>query len=87
MVIESLGLPMFEDIETLAEETRLTEKLVFFITKEDAKGRYKKFYIPKKDGTSREINSPCMSLKVIQRWVLENILYKVRGIMNSIEVS
>lgn len=48
MVIESLGLPMFEDIETLAEETRLTEKLVFFITKEDAKGRYKKFYIPKK---------------------------------------
>ena len=78
MVIESLGLPMFEDIETLAEETRLTEKLVFFITKEDAKGRYKKFYISKKDGTSREINSPCMSLKVIQRWVLENILYKVR---------
>ena len=33
MVIESLVLPMFEDIETLAEETRLTEKLVFFITK------------------------------------------------------
>ena len=29
MVIESLGLPMFEDIETLAEETRLTEKLLF----------------------------------------------------------
>lgn len=48
MVIESLGLPMFEDIETLAEETRLTEKLVFFITKEDAKGRYKKFYNPEK---------------------------------------
>ena len=69
---------MFEDIETLAEEIRLTEKLVFFLTEEDAKGRYKKFYIPKKDGTSREINAPCMSLKVIQRWVLENILYKVR---------
>ena len=78
MVIESLGLPMFDDIETLAEETRLTEKLVFFLTEEEAKGRYKKFYIPKKDGTSREINAPCMSLKVIQRWVLENILYKVR---------
>lgn len=48
MVIESLGLPMFEDIETLAEETRLTEKLVFFITKEDAKGRYKNFISRKK---------------------------------------
>ena len=45
MVIESLGLPMFEDVETLAEEIRLTEKLVFFLTEEDAKGRYKKFYI------------------------------------------
>ena len=78
MVIESLGLPMFENIETLAEEIRLTEKLVYFLTKEDAEGRYVKFCVPKKDGTSREINAPCMALKVIQRWVLENILYKVR---------
>ena len=37
MEIESLGLPMFDDIETLAEETRLTEKLVFFLTEEEAR--------------------------------------------------
>lgn len=78
MVIESLGLPMFDDIETLAKETRLTEKLVYFLTSETAEGRYHKFSIPKKDGTLREINEPCKSLKVLQRWVLENILYKVR---------
>ena len=78
MVIESLGLPMFDDIETLAKETRLTEKLVYFLTSETAEGRYHKFCIPKKDGTLREINEPCKSLKVLQRWVLENILYKVR---------
>lgn len=53
MVIESLGLPMFEDIETLAEETRLTEKLVFFITKEDAKGRYKNFISRKRRSVKR----------------------------------
>ncbi len=69
---------MFENIETLAEETRLTEKLVYFLTKEDADGRYVTFNIPKKDGTKREINAPCMSLKVLQRWILQNILYKVR---------
>lgn len=78
MVIESLGLPMFENIETLAEATRLTEKLIYFLTKENAEGRYITFTIPKKDKTKREINAPCMSLKILQRWVLQNILYKVR---------
>lgn len=78
MVLESLRLPLFEDIETLSEETRLTEKLIYFLTKKDAEGRYKTFYVAKRDGGQREINAPCMSLKVLQRWVLENILYKVR---------
>ena len=51
MVIESLGLPMFEDIETLAEETRLTEKLVFFITKEDVKRNKFTMYVFKSNTT------------------------------------
>lgn len=78
MVLESLGLPMFQDIETLAEATRLTEKLIYFLAKEDAEGRYVSFSIPKKDGSLREINAPCMALKTIQRWILQDILYKVR---------
>lgn len=78
MVLESLKLPMFDSIETLSEEARLTEKLVYFLTKEDAKGRYQTFGIPKRDGSIREINAPCVSLKILQRWVLQNILYKVR---------
>lgn len=78
MIMESLQLPIFSDIETLAEEVRLTEKLVFFLTKEDAEGRYKEFSIPKKDGSTRHIAAPCVSLKLMQRWVLQNILYKVR---------
>lgn len=78
MVLESLRLPMFEDIETLAEETRLTEKLIYFLCKEDAEGRYISFKIPKKDGRYRDINAPCMALKTLQKWVLQNILYKVR---------
>ncbi len=78
MVLESLELPSFSDVETLAEVTRLTEKLIYFLSKEDAEGRYKKFYIPKKDGSFREINAPCMSLKMVQKWIFQNILYKVR---------
>lgn len=78
MVLESLGLPMFQDISTLAEVTRLTEKLLYFLSKENAEGRYVSFKIKKKDGNLREINAPCASLKIMQRWILQNILYKVR---------
>lgn len=78
MVLESLGVPMFCDIESLAEVTRLTEKLIYYLSQEDAEGRYISFEIPKKDGNFREINAPCMSLKTLQRWILNNILYKVR---------
>jgi retron-type reverse transcriptase len=78
MVIESLGLPMFENVEMLAEEVRLTKKLVYFLSADDLEGRYRTYYILKKDGTLREINAPCMALKVVQRWVLQEILYKVR---------
>lgn len=37
MVLESLGLPMFQDISTLAEVTRLTEKLLYFYLKKTQK--------------------------------------------------
>ena len=69
---------MFQNIESLAEVTRLTEKLIYYLSKEDAEGRYVSFKISKKDGSFREINAPCMSLKTLQKWVLNNILYKVR---------
>ncbi|MBK7921393.1 MAG: hypothetical protein IPJ92_04995 [Veillonella sp.] len=60
MVLESLGLPMFQDISTLAEVTRLTEKLLYFLSKENAEGRYVSFKIKKKDGNLREINAPLL---------------------------
>ena len=41
---------MFQDISTLAEVTRLTEKLLYFLSKENAEGRYVSFKIKKKDG-------------------------------------
>lgn len=38
---------------------------------------YTKFNIPKKNGGLREINAPYPSLQEIQRWLLDNILYKI----------
>jgi RNA-directed DNA polymerase len=36
---------------------------------------YRRFKIKKKNGSSREITEPLPSLKEIQIWILENILY------------
>ena len=37
---------------------------------------YREFSIPKKNGELRRISEPLPSLKEIQRWILDNILYK-----------
>ncbi len=42
----------------------------------DQKKFYRKFVIPKKAGGFREISEPLPSLKEIQRWILDNILYQ-----------
>lgn len=41
----------------------------------DARNFYRKFKIPKRSGEFREISEPLPSLKEIQRWILDNILY------------
>lgn len=38
---------------------------------------YTTFSLPKKNGSLREINAPYPSLLEIQRWILDNILYKI----------
>lgn len=38
---------------------------------------YRKFKVPKKNGKKREISEPLPSLKEIQIWILQNILYKI----------
>ena len=77
-VIEFLGLPMLTCFDDLVKELSLSRKLVYWLTKEDAKGRYKTFFIEKRNGNKRKINAPSLSLKIVQRWVLKNILYKIK---------
>lgn len=47
-VIESLGLPMLACFNDLVRELSLSGKLVYWLTKRDAEGRYKTFYVKKK---------------------------------------
>lgn len=38
---------------------------------------YRNFTIPKKNGSLRQISEPLPNLKIIQRWILDNILYQI----------
>lgn len=76
-VIDSLGLPMMTCFDDLVKHLRLSPKLVYWLTS-DSPARYRIFNIPKKDGSNRTIYAPVYSLKAVQRWVLNNILYKIK---------
>lgn len=76
-VIDSLKLPLMTNFEELTEHLRLSAKLVYWLTS-DSTQKYQIYRIPKKDGSFRVISAPVYSLKVVQRWVLDNILYKIK---------
>lgn len=76
--MRSLDMPIIEDFYDLADQLRLSRKLVYWLTKEDADGKYKSFFKKKKNGKERRIDAPVASLKTAQRWVLKRILYKIK---------
>lgn len=77
-VIDSLGIPMMTSFDDFLENLRLSAKLLHWLSS-DAKERYQVFYMPKEDGTYRDVCAPVHSLKIVQRWILNNILYKIKA--------
>lgn len=76
VILNTLGVPVINSFEHLCEQLSITEQLLYYLT-------YKKEYcyiekrIPKKDNTERILNVPNLSLKVIQKWILKEILEKI----------
>lgn len=76
VILNTLNVPIINDFEHLAEQLSLTKELLYFLT-------YKKQYcytqkeIPKKDGTNRILYVPHLALKVVQKWILKEILEKI----------
>lgn len=76
VVLNTLGVPVINSFEHLCEQLSITEQLLYYLT-------YKKEYcyfqkvIPKKDKTERILNVPSLSLKVVQKWILKEILEKI----------
>lgn len=76
VILNTLGVPVISSFEHLSEQLSLTKELLYFLT-------YKKKYcyhekkVLKKDGTTRTLHIPSLSLKVIQKWILMEILEKI----------
>lgn len=74
--INEKNLPVIYSLDHLALLIGIDESYFrFAIYKMD--GFYRSFEILKKSGGVRKIDEPLPNLKIIQRWILENILYKI----------
>lgn len=76
--MQSLDIPQMESFDDLADELRLSRKLIYWLTKESAEGKYITSEKKKKSGGTRRIDAPVESLKTVQRWILKKILYKIK---------
>ncbi len=74
--LQAFGFPVIENISDISYRLLISERLLFKMSKFSEK-YYKSFTIPKKGGGIRDISSPSYSLRVIQSWILVDILDKV----------
>jgi len=75
-ILNSLNLPILKNFDDLSNQLAISKRLLFILSNNTAE-HYRKFYINKQNGTKREILSPSKSLKLIQRWILKEILEKL----------
>ena len=76
VILKTLGVPIINDFNHLAEQLSLSTGLLYFLTYQK-KYCYTRKEIPKKDGTTRILYIPRLDLKVVQRWILKEILEKI----------
>ncbi len=74
--LKSKKLPYIYDIEHFCKLSNSSSDQVRFFLSNKEKA-YTTFKVPKKSGGFREINAPSKKMKNIQRWILDNILYKL----------
>lgn len=77
LLMDSLELPRFNTIYELAKLTGLSTRLLYCLSIK-TQNYYRRTTIPKRNGTAREINIPSYTLRILQRWILVNILNKIR---------
>ncbi|MGX7200601.1 reverse transcriptase family protein [Enterococcus nangangensis] len=70
----SRGLPIIFDVKHLSLLVGIKAEYLYKVSN-DSKLFYRKFLIKKKNGKKRSIHEPFPNLKVVQNWILNNLLY------------
>lgn len=78
----SLDIPFFNDLEEFAILTGLSTKLIYLLSNKSYR-YYKVREIPKRNGSKRTIYVPSYTMKIIQRWILVNIISKLKPSENA----
>lgn len=75
---EKLDIPVFCNLEELRKKIGINKKFFYKVLYSNDR-LYKEITIPKRNSGSRVLNVPNTALKGMQRWILDNILYKVQS--------
>lgn len=75
-LLNALHLPIIVTFTDLSNKLGLSKKIIYLLSKENLK-YYEKTFISKRSGGVREILIPHYSLKLIQKWILTEILEKI----------
>lgn len=75
-ILKSLGMPLITDFQSLSDNLAINKRTLYLMSMK-SKMFYSNFAINKKDGSKRQIFKPKYSLKLVQKWILSEILEKV----------
>lgn len=76
LLMSSLGLPIFSDLNEFSKLIGLSTRLLYSLSKKTDR-YYKIKYIPKRNVGRRQISIPSYTLRIVQKWILVNILNKL----------
>ena len=76
-------LPIFQNLDEMSNVSGFSKQLIYYYAISEKSEKYEIIKVPKKDGGTRVIYAPKYALKMLQRWVLVNILYKVECSSNA----
>ena len=77
-IYKIIVLPYIFNVDHLASICGISPSLLHLFLSNKRKA-YSTFKLPKKKGGFRLINAPSKNMKLLQRWILDNILYKLNA--------
>lgn len=76
MIVDSLGFPQLKSFSDFSKALSISNASLYSLINRK-NNYYKTITIPKKNGDPRILHAPSFSMKVVQRWIYEEILKKV----------